>query len=607
MNFDIHFNSVDRAERQTSVYIPMPDGVKIAVDIWLPDDFVSGDKVPVAVEFTRYWRIAEGVEPKERTRVFAKYGVASAIVDCRGTGASFGYRAFEHSASEAADFAPIIEWLAIQAWSNGSVVSIGASYSANTAEFALFNAPSSLRGAIPRYSDFDAYAHIGFPGGLLNKGLLLPWGEGIRAMDLNETSQLGALWEGWRNKSVKPVDGDEGKRLLLQAVSEHQRNVSVSEFIGPIEYRDEFNHATDLQQGDQPLSPHLLQNNPRVQAIPSYHVASFADAGTAAGAIARFLGSTAPMRVVIGYWSHSSGFDASPFAALGTEPVPSIEAQYIHHAKYIKALCSDVLHPATQANLQTERALYYFTAGENAWKKTQVWPPEQVAYQQWFLNHSNTLSTQAPSGQATGDTYSVDFDAGTGPYTRWDQTTKTVHYDDRSEQDKQLLTYTSAPLDQAVEITGHPVMTLHLSSTQSDGAVIVYLESVSPDGTVTMLTEGGLRLIHRKVCSETPPYPHFGPYHTFEKKDASAMPIGEQVEVGFECLPLSVQIPNGHALRVAIAGHDKDCFDRLPETGAVTLNIFRHANALSSIALPIRYLGEQAPKGSNPSVNPFQF
>ena len=38
--------------RNLSVYIPMPDGVKIAVDIWLSDTENTEDKFPVAVEFT---------------------------------------------------------------------------------------------------------------------------------------------------------------------------------------------------------------------------------------------------------------------------------------------------------------------------------------------------------------------------------------------------------------------------------------------------------------------------------------------------------------------------------------------------------------------------
>ena len=590
--------------RHLSMYIPMLDGVKIAVDIWLPDDFVPGKKIPVAVEFTRYWRATEGNPPHSRSARIIESGIALAIADCRGSGASFGHREAEHSGVEASDFSTVINWLADQPWSNGSVVSIGVSYCANTAEYALVDAPAALKAAIPMFSDFDNYT-IGFPGGLLNKGFLEPWGKGVRAMDLNQTAALDSNWGNYCQRQIKPVAFDTDKKLLAQAVQEHERNISLSDYLSPVECRDELNCTGSFDSGDRPLSPHLLQNNPRLREVPTYHWASFTDAGTAAGAIARFLNSTAPMRVVIGYWTHGGESDANPFKHEGQEPTPTIAKQYEHLADYIHIITSET-PDKNRLKRCTERALYYYTAGEERWKKTDVWPPAGINTQRWFLDKGNALSLDAPINTSGSDNYSVDFNAGSGNKNRWDQIVKAVSYGDRAEADKQLLTYTSSPLQQAVEITGHPVVSLHLSSTQSDGALIVYLETVAPNGTVTMLTEGGLRLIHRKTSSDTPPYPHFGPYHTFEKKDASPVPRDVRVEVGFECLPLSVQIPKGHALRVAIAGHDKDCFDRLPKTGEVTLNICRHSSALSFIELPMRYLTNEVTPDNNQYVNPFQ-
>lgn len=596
--------------RQLSVYIPMRDGVRIAVEIWLPDNYVPGAQVPVAASFTRYWRVAEGCSSHSRVDPLRRSGIAVAIVDCRGSGASFGYRKAEYSGTEVADFASVIDWLAKQHWSNGNVVSIGVSYCANTAEFALYDAPAELKAAIPLFSDFDFYRDIFFPGGLLNTRLLKPWGEGMEAIDNNKTADIDKLWEEYRGKSIKPVDRDDGYQLLGKALQQHQYNVPVNKYLASIECRDEFNLDGTLNHSDRILSPHLMQKNQSLNKVPSYHWASFTDAGTAAGAIARFIGSSAPMRVVIGYWSHGAEFDTNPFKPMGLEPSPSVGNQWLHIADYIHALCGndqsiEESGRSSVSMLPIERVLYYFTAGEERWKKTQVWPPEGISTQRWYLNKDNILSLGSPSEKNASDIYHVDFEAGTGAYPRWDQIIKEVYYGDRAEPDKKCLTYTSAPLGRAIEITGHPVVSLQLSSTQTDGAVIVYLESVAPDGVVTMLSEGGLRLIHRKVSNKPPPYPQFGPYHTFDKEDALAMPIGEKVEVGFECLPLSVKIQKGHALRVAIAGHDRDCFDRLPETGEVALNIFRNANEPSFIDIPMRYLDVQARTDNDLPVNPF--
>jgi len=161
------------------------------------------------------------------------------------------------------------------------------------------------------------------------------------------------------------------------------------------------------------------------------------------------------------------------------------------------------------------------------------------------------------------------------------------------------LTYTSEPLSQDLEITGHPVIYLQMTSTETDGAVIVYVEDVAPDGTVTLLTEGELRLIHRKASTKKPPYPQFGPYHSFERKDALPMQPGKVAEIGFDLLPLSVQVKAGHALRVAIAGHDKDSFERVLEHATPTYEFYRNAELASFIDIPV------VPANSSVIANPF--
>ena len=292
--------------RNLSVYIPMPDGVKIAADIWLPEIANGVSKVPLLVEFTRYWRVVEGKAPKDRVHYFTQRGFAYAMVDCRGSGASLGVRQSEFSVAEASDFARVINWLAEQPWSNGSVVSTGISYTANTAEIAMIDAPEALKASIPRFSDFDLYTHVLFPGGLFND-YLKTWGESIYGMDINNTADIHPMWDDYRHRSVKPVDDDVDKVLFKQAVAEHQGNVRIQAILPPMVYRDDLNFANGLGENEEHwLTPHLVQGNPRLRKVPSYHWASFTDAGTAAGAIARFMATDAPMRVIIGYWSHGA-------------------------------------------------------------------------------------------------------------------------------------------------------------------------------------------------------------------------------------------------------------------------------------------------------------
>jgi predicted acyl esterase len=90
-----------------SVYVTMPDGVKIAVDAYLPQPMDGGPavpkKVPAIVVFTCYTKrfaLKPGANPgTEDSPRLARYrdafvprGYAVVTVDVRGTGASFGSR-----------------------------------------------------------------------------------------------------------------------------------------------------------------------------------------------------------------------------------------------------------------------------------------------------------------------------------------------------------------------------------------------------------------------------------------------------------------------------------------------------------------------------------
>ncbi len=150
------------------------------------------------------------------------------------------------------------------------------------------------------------------------------------------------------------------------------------------------------------------------------------------------------------------------------------------------------------------------------------------------------------------------------------------------------LTYTSAPLAHNLEITGHPVVTLDVTSTAADGAFIVYLEDVAPGGRVTYITEGELRAIHRKISSGRPPYHVFGPYHSFLRADAEPLVPGRVAELRFALLPTSVLIHKNHRIRIAVAGADRGTFARIPAAGNPVVTVARNAVNASAVDLPVR-------------------
>ena len=94
---------LDTSRRLQSVYVPVGDGVRLAVDVWLPVERTAvGGRVGTVMRVTRYHRAEAPQEPGPEADtnaaagdLFNRAGFALVVVDARGTGASFGTRAGE--------------------------------------------------------------------------------------------------------------------------------------------------------------------------------------------------------------------------------------------------------------------------------------------------------------------------------------------------------------------------------------------------------------------------------------------------------------------------------------------------------------------------------
>src|SRR5262249_8441815 len=133
--------------------------------------------------------------------------------------------------------------------------------------------------------------------------------------------------------------------------------------------------------------------------------------------------------------------------------------------------------------LRHEKPVHYFTMVEEKWKAAETWPPPATMVRHYFAA-GGKLMRQAPLSDGH-DSYRVDYAARSGDQSRWlglAAPNAVVCYPDRQRQDARLLVYESAPLEESTEVTGHPVITLYLSSTAPDGNVIAYLEDVDRSG-----------------------------------------------------------------------------------------------------------------------------
>jgi uncharacterized protein len=142
--------------------IPMRDGIKLSANIYRPITNNSSDKLPVIVYMTPY--INESVN--KNAWYLSERGFVFIAIDVRGRGNSEGV--FKPLIQEAKDGYDIVEWAAIQSWSNGKVGMLGGSYVGYTQWATIKEFPPHLETILPIASvgpgiDFPMYKNIGFP------------------------------------------------------------------------------------------------------------------------------------------------------------------------------------------------------------------------------------------------------------------------------------------------------------------------------------------------------------------------------------------------------------------------------------------------------------
>ena len=561
-----------------SLHVTMRDGVRIALDVVLPSGAPEGARFPTILTMTRYWRSFEGASANSFQEFFTRQGYAVVGGDSRGTGASFGEWPHHRARDETLDFSEIMDWIVAQPWSDGTIGGWGNSYTANTNDWFAERNHTAFKAGISRFPDYDPYTDLYFPGGVPNAYMGSNWGGRVKEMDLNTPR----IQSDGTPVGVKPVDEDGDGTLLAAAVDARRAVPSVYESMKDLVYKDEAMPLWDGVSMDWwGIHSHVESVEASGSAIYSW--ASWTDAGTAQGVLHRFMTLSNPQRAIIAAWSHGARQDTDPFHPADYPVDPSNELGLLEDLCFYEAYLGEA--PSGAA---VTKELVYKTMGEEEWKSTTEWPLPQTVMTPWYLQEGGSLSAETPTVPGA-DEYRVDFSHSTGTRNRWatNNGAGDVVYQDRSNADAKLLTYTSAPLEEDMEVTGHPVLTLHLSSTLEDGAIFVYLEDVTPDGSVLYIGEGQLRLLHRKISQEEPPFVTPAPYHSYKETDAAPMVPGEVAEVTFALHPTSVLFRRGHRIRIALAGADADTFARIPGEGTPVWTVERGPDRASHIKLPV--------------------
>lgn len=538
-----------------SLYVAMKDGTKIALDVVLPKELPPGRKIPTIMRITRYGRMPVDGSIPQVFKFFPQHGFAFVAMDERGTGASFGN--VRYGKGTMGDMREVVDWIVKQPWSNGRVGATGVSYDGTTAELLAACGHPAVRAVAPLYSDFNYYTDLLYPGGVFNDLLIKLWGE--------ETAQEDA------GASGKRVDTDKDGSLRKQAIAEHKGNFDVYASARKAEFFD--SEVSGLSGTWNDMSVTGVADELKKVHVPELIFSSWFDAGTVQGTLRRFQTIYNQQQVFIGAWNHGGELDANPFSPPGTAAAPGQAHQMLEVLQFFRHYLLDAPDESS-----TNRRLNYYTIGENAWHSSDTWPPEGLATIQYYLGADHTLSAQAGTGKVMAN-LSV---TSTGETNRWSSqvTGGNISYTGVMAKLETLPSFTSAVLKATTEITGQPVLRLHLSAEAADAKVMAYLTAVDPQGKSYYLTEGYLRIKLRKIDASQQTL------HSYLQRDAENMPQGKEFEADLTLFPISAVVAGGYRLRLSLASGDRPQFG---ESRTFQATIF----ASSELELPVKQRSEK--------------
>lgn len=593
----------DGYERQ-SFYVPMPDGVRLALDLFLPtqDGQRPSQPIPVIFQMTPYNRasMADGklihklspyidehaTEHPHDLGALVSNGYALAVADVRGQGASFGTYDGCMSAEEGRDGAYLVEWLARQDWCSGRVGMVGSSYTASTQFLVAAHAPEPLKALYAAHTYFDAY-DVFFPGGAREVSLPRVWGKMVD--DLAGRSAPSV---------VAPVDGPDGPALLDQAIEEHRSSAGAVDIFDYI-YRDRRRDGTGFfvnrtQSGSQNLMltlPELAKAK-----IPAYHHGGWNDYFPT-HVVQWFSNWTfAPSKLVIGPWSHSPFTFSSPRDDEDLRVRISETLRWFDY--WLKDVDTGVLdEPPIRYALQHGHRFREgdFESDEDLWdwKSANEWPPQGVVFRPYHLidDAGEGRLDQEPAEHKSDDSqpsweYRCDPQFSTGTHNR--KGSSFLSEPQRLPEFSSIgrsLRWETTPLNTELDVIGIAELSLSLTCNREDAQIFAWLSDVDEGGRATLITYASLRLSHRETGGA--PYDACGFVYHPSTKDAIKIGPAQAdtaVDMRLSFENTATRFRAGHRLRLDVSMADAGNFELLASGGKITLLGGAHS---SKLRLPI--------------------
>jgi len=443
--------------RMESGWIPMKDGIRLAVTLYMPNGGKAGEKFPAVLEYHPY-RKDDGTAQRdyELYSYFVRRGYVCARVDIRGFGNSEGVPTDrEYSEQEQLDGLQIISWLAHQPWSNGNVGMMGISWSGfNSLQMAMRHAPE-LKAIIA----VDATAEL--------------FHDDVHYMD-----------------GMAHVDEFELNMDMAPGMTGAPDYTLDEKVLGPRFDAPPWSLLYLKHQHDGPFWRSPVRPYSEIR-IPCFIIGGLLDGYR--DSITDMLQQTkAPLKAIVGPWNHTFPHDAVPG--------PEIEwrAEAVRWWDYwLKGRDTGVLNdPRLVIYMQ-----HWHPPDPNLpnvpgeWRREDSWPPRDVRDTVFFPQPNHTLQNTAPATEVHQLKYvpSIGVEAGFW----WGELLS-----DPRPVDAFSLVYDSAPLREDVAILGRPRALLKASATAPLADWFARLSDVAPDGTVTQITGAGINGAQRESMTE---------------------------------------------------------------------------------------------------------
>ncbi len=519
----------------------MRDGTVLRANVYRPE---GEGPYPVLLSRTPYGKDFHGAGAVLDPVLASRREYITVIQDTRGRFRSEGeWQPFVHEADDGAD---TIAWAAALRGSSGKVGMFGWSYHGFTQWVTALGRPPALAAIAPFITWSEPLDGLLFRGGAFELGTAAYWQAVTGVSDV-------------LRRGAPPIDGERAVAALARE----------------IDSLAEGGYGALPLRGFEPLRRHGLADSffdvleapldrarSAVVRVAEGQAAARVPALLMGGWYDLFLGGTlqsyralraagVPARLIVGPWSHgvqtnrvgerTFGFASSQgFIDLRTD-LMSMQLRWF-----------DQWLRGVDTGITRDPPVKLFVMGTNVWRDEADWPLARAVETPWYLSAGGALATRPP-GSETPDSYTYDPADPTptrgGALLMAPEFPAGPHDQRPVESRPDVLSFTSAPLERDLEVTGPVRVHVWAASSAPDTDFVARLCDVFPDGRSMSLCDGIVRARFRDGAT------------------VSLLEPGKAYEFVIDLWATSNVFRSGHRIRLDVASASFPRWDRNPNTG----------------------------------------